>query len=111
MVKEILRNLRQKRKWSIAEAANKLFISKSTYAGYEYGRRNVPNELLPKIADLYGVSVDSLLGRDAESIKIKMSEILLEINEEELRFLEDIRAVPVEDLDYIRDLIKRFKKN
>ncbi|WAH35000.1 helix-turn-helix domain-containing protein [Alicyclobacillus dauci] len=57
-----LKELRTKRDWSISEVADKLMIAKSTYAGYEYGRRDVPNELLPKIAELYHVPTDYLLG-------------------------------------------------
>lgn len=64
MVHERLKRLRVKEGWSVAETAEKLGLSKGTYAGYEYGRRQVPNDLLPKIADLYGVSTDYLLGRN-----------------------------------------------
>ena len=34
-----------------------------TYSGYENGRIKVPVELLIKLADLYGVSLDYLVGR------------------------------------------------
>jgi transcriptional regulator with XRE-family HTH domain len=40
-----------------------LNIRQNTYSQYELGRLNYPVEALIKLADLYGVSVDYLLGR------------------------------------------------
>ena len=57
-----LKELRTSHGLSISEVADKLQIAKSTYAGYEYGRRSIPNDLLPKFAALYNVSTDYLLG-------------------------------------------------
>lgn len=57
-----LRELRLRKEWSVREAGERLGLSKGTYAGYEYGRRMIPNELLPQIADLYGVSIDYIFG-------------------------------------------------
>ncbi|KEO80970.1 helix-turn-helix domain-containing protein [Tumebacillus flagellatus] len=62
MVGNRLKDLRESRGWSFQEVADKLHIAKSTYAGYEYDRRDVPNELLPRVAQLYNVTTDYLLG-------------------------------------------------
>ncbi|PAD70024.1 hypothetical protein CHH83_05710, partial [Bacillus sp. 7586-K] len=40
----------------------------STYANWEYGIRQPDNEMLVKIAELYGVTTDYLLGRTTDSI-------------------------------------------
>jgi transcriptional regulator with XRE-family HTH domain len=56
-------NLRQK------EAAKKLKISGSSLSHYESGERDPDTETLTKLANLYNVSVDWLLGRFASSRK------------------------------------------
>lgn len=43
--------------------ADYLHVKQNTYSQYELGVLNYPVEVLMKLADLYGVSVDYLLGR------------------------------------------------
>lgn len=62
MLSARLKELRESKGWSLSEAGEKLGLPKSTYAHYEAGRRDVPNELIPHITDLYGVSSDYLHG-------------------------------------------------
>lgn len=51
----------------MSETAEILKIAKSTYASYEYGKREPNIEMLTKISNHFGVSTDYLLGRpDAE---------------------------------------------
>lgn len=57
-----LAELRNSRGWTIDDVSIRLNIARSTYAGYEYGRRDVPNEMLVKIAELYNVTADYILG-------------------------------------------------
>lgn len=45
------------------DMAKALFISQRTYSYYESGGHNIPIEILVKIADYFGVSVDYLLNR------------------------------------------------
>jgi len=45
------------------EVADALGFSRATYAHYEIGRREPDNEMLQKLADYFGTSTDSLLGR------------------------------------------------
>jgi len=45
------------------ELAEQLGISAVTISGYELGRREPSIEILERIADCFGVSVDYLLGR------------------------------------------------
>lgn len=58
-----LKMLREKSGESMSETAEILNIAKSTYASYEYGKREPNIEMLTKIANHYNVSVDYLLGR------------------------------------------------
>ena len=46
-----------------AQVGERLGLSQRTYAYYESGQRMVPPEALCALGDLYGVSVDYLLGR------------------------------------------------
>ncbi len=43
--------------------ADKLFINRRTYSSYEEGVRGIPVEVLGNIADIFGTSVDYLMGR------------------------------------------------
>lgn len=38
-------------------------VSRSTYSKYESGSRNIPCDVLMKLADFYGTSCDYILGR------------------------------------------------
>lgn len=59
-----LTNLRESKGWTKTYVANKLGIKTlSTYANYEYGLREPDMETLSRIADIYEVTVDYLLGR------------------------------------------------
>jgi transcriptional regulator with XRE-family HTH domain len=63
---EILRALRQSQKLMQSDIAEKLGVSLSSYQKYERDKNCVmPSiEVLMRIADYYGVSVDYLLGRE-----------------------------------------------
>ena len=49
---------------SQAEAARRIGISQSTYSGYETGTRRIKLSMLKQIADVYGVTVDWLIGTE-----------------------------------------------
>lgn len=48
----------------MSETAEILKIAKSTYASYEYGKREPNIEMLTKISNHFSVSTDYLLGRE-----------------------------------------------
>lgn len=60
---ERIRNLREDNDWTQQQIADMLFINRRTYAAYENGINSMTPETLCKIADIYGTSVDYLLGR------------------------------------------------
>lgn len=60
---ERLKQLRKDHKLTQDEIAGKLGIARSTYSGYETGKAEPDNLTLQKIADLFQVSTDYLLGR------------------------------------------------
>ena len=60
---ENIRNLRIDGGYSQTEIAKLLNIRQNTYSQYEIGVLRYPVDVLIKLADFYGVSVDYLLGR------------------------------------------------
>ena len=60
-----VRDLREDRDLRQKELAVYLGVHQTTYSEYELGKLNIPVSALHKLADLYGVSVDYLLGRTA----------------------------------------------
>lgn len=62
---ERIKNLREDNDLTQQNLAEYLSISRSTYRNYENGDRNIPIEILIKIADFYKVSLDYIVGRSS----------------------------------------------
>lgn len=60
---ENIRKLRIDKGYTQKEIGEYLGISQNTYSQYEIGVLKYPVDVLIKLADLYGVSVDYLVGR------------------------------------------------
>lgn len=60
---ENIRNLRIDRGYTQKQIGEYLGISQNTYSQYEIGVLNYPVDVLMKLADLYDVSIDYLVGR------------------------------------------------
>jgi len=58
-----IRDLREDNDKTQQEIANFLGMKQPQYYRYETGSRDVPSDILIKLADYYGVSVDYILGR------------------------------------------------
>ncbi len=58
-----IRDLREDADLTQAQIANMLMCSQRVYSNYERGELNVPCEILVKLADIHGVSVDYILNR------------------------------------------------
>ena len=58
-----LRDMREDHDLSQEKLGRLLGIQQTVYSRYERGYQTIPLELLIKLADLYGVSVDYLLDR------------------------------------------------
>ena len=61
-----LREIRNERNMTQAQVADALGINRSTYANYECERREVDHLTLVKLADLFGVTIDCILGHDGK---------------------------------------------
>lgn len=59
-----LRELRKSENLKQVDIANKLKVSQTCYTNYENGNREPSIETLCKLADIYHVSLDYLVGRE-----------------------------------------------
>lgn len=58
-----IKNLREDKDLSQSQISKILNISQVAYSYYELGKRSIPIELLSKLADFYGTSLDYLTYR------------------------------------------------
>lgn len=58
-----IKDLREDNDLSQKEIAKILNISQVAYSYYEIGKRNIPLDLLIKLADYYNVTLDYIVGR------------------------------------------------
>lgn len=56
-----LRDLREDRDLSQTQVAKMLGMSQTGYSKYEMGENDIPTEVLIKLANFYGTSIDYLL--------------------------------------------------
>ena len=68
MLKDTLKDLREKKHLTKKQAAESIGITERAYIAYEYGERDVSTDTLIKIADYYGVTTDYLLGREQPTL-------------------------------------------
>ena len=61
-----LRNLREDNDLTQKQLSDYLNISQVAYSYYELNKRNIPLELLSKLADYYNTSIDYLVYRTDE---------------------------------------------
>lgn len=108
-----LRELRETRGWSQKYVAAKLTIKQSsTYANWEYGIRDPDTETLARLADLFEVKTDYLLGRDNSKDMLprdQTNSVLREIAEKYNINLED--PGKIEKLEQIIQLVFGDSKN
>lgn len=113
----IFKKCRVATKMSQKEVASVLNVVPSTLSKWETGVATPDQTILPKIADLYGVSVDYLLGRD--TLTPAPVPVQNEITEERLRALgidtDGLDNLSDEQLSVIRTtlsaLLDSFKKS
>lgn len=62
MVYTRIRDLREDKDLTQKQMADVLHCSQQVYSNYELGQRDIPTELLIRMAKYHGVSVDYILG-------------------------------------------------
>lgn len=100
-----LKQLRERSGLSQLELANILEVSKSTISMYEQGKREPNFEILLKIANIFHVSVDDLLG----SVEVDLSQVPVYTVAAHLD-TSDLTKSELEDVaDYIRFIRSKRK--
>ncbi len=103
---ERLKLLRNKNGQSQKDIAERLGITQQAYANYERGAREPDNETLSQLADLFGVSVDYLLGRTDEPIPQSLDE---QLNGIEFALFGEVKDLTDEEKQDILDFVKFTK--
>jgi len=85
-----IKELRMKNKYTQVELAKRIGVTKSSVSAYETDERIPSYEVLIKMANIFGVSVDSILLGKAESSL-------------------DTRGLSEEQINILRSLISQFR--
>lgn len=73
-----IKDIRTRKNMTQADVANALGVSSVVYSRYETGARQPSTEVLIQLADIFGVTVDYLLGRqDVEDSTLSSFELQL----------------------------------
>ena len=100
-----LRQLRERKGLSMKATALALGLPYTTYVNYEKGTREPGSDMLVKLADFFGTSIDYLLGKaEAETSAASQDESIILLNRaaermspEQRQRLIDIAKVVFED--------------
>ena len=80
-----IKDLRMKNKYTQLEFAEKLGVTKSSVSAYENDSRTPSYEVLIKMADIFGVSIDSiLLGEANQNLDVRG------LNEEQINIIRNL---------------------
>lgn len=66
-----IRDLREDRDWTQTAVAKMLNMSQTGYSKYETGENDVPTRVLIDLANIYGTSIDYLLGQTNNPVRNK----------------------------------------
>lgn len=61
-----IRDLREDHDMKQRQVAEYLNCSQQVYSNYELGQRDIPTEVLIRLAELYKVSIDYILGQTSD---------------------------------------------
>lgn len=87
MISSRLRELRQQHGYTQQHMANLLNIKRPTYTRYETGTNEPDHETIVRLADIFAVSVDFLLGRGEEEKSIRKSPSEEELLDEKTKLI------------------------
>ncbi len=91
MLGERLKNLRELHNMQAQELSEKLGVNKSTISLYEHGVRHPSLEKIIKLANIFGVSVDYLVGHEPDEVIYRKIESALADEPELQEFFENLK--------------------
>ncbi len=89
-----LKEIRLSKGISQQALADKIGVSKVSVCGYENSKRIPSLPIVIKLAEVFDISIDELLGRDIKIIAEKDKPYYATIALEELNFLKELRKNP-----------------
>lgn len=105
-IHERIRRLRQERKWTQEELADKLGIQQKQISAYERGANNPSTDVLMKLASVFDVSLDYLaFDIDGQSAKVQVKD------RELLRYFETIDTFEETEKKIVKDILSLVVKN
>lgn len=111
-IRQLRENLKETdKKWTQSYVADKIGIARVTYTAYENGTKTPPPDMVKKLANLYGVTTDYLLGNEDEIDTMTNEEIdeeIRKITEELSVWYKDEPEDKREKLKMLRKIIKTF---
>lgn len=92
MLQHTLKELRIKNGDTQESISEKLNVPKRTYGSWERGERSMPYDMLVKVANIYDISLDYLLGRNVED-RNDTTAVLSEIQKQNMQEKEKIEDI------------------
>lgn len=89
---------REKHQYSQKFVAISVGVAPSIVSRWESGKKNPSRENLVKLAELYGVAVDYLLGRSDDETPVTNTNLTAD----ELKLIQDYRSLNKQGQEYIR---------
>lgn len=105
---ERLKMCREKKGFSQKSVAEKIGVKNNTLSGYESARYEPSYDVLTKLADIYEVSLDYLLGRSSDPRLTQKQED--GINKEAQQWLDIINKLDEKDQAFFRSTMETFIK-
>ncbi|MCI1986939.1 MAG: helix-turn-helix domain-containing protein [Lactobacillus sp.] len=110
MLPERLRKLRTEKHFTQNQMADKLGITRPAYTAYESGKRQPDYDALKRLAAIFEVSTDYLLGntdKPAPTTKEKKPDLA----DDDVILSFEGKPIPPEDLDVIRRFLRGGKRD
>ena len=108
MLGDNIRENREKLGINQVELAKLIGVSKQTVSNWENDNRIPPTQTLDKLANIFNVTTDSLLGRNA----VLQSDTRVDMeNDEDYIVAKEISKLDADDKEFIKRMIKKLNKN
>ena len=103
---EKLREERKKAGYKQNDIAEKLGITKSTYSGYETGRRKPDADTINKICVILGIDPNTLMGYEStpEDIIVEYMRLIRLLDIKEIEIIKDFKKRGLSLVDVVADL-------
>lgn len=104
MLAKRLRKLREEKSYTQQEIAKKLDLTKGAYGAYERGTNTPDAQTLLKLANIFDVTTDYLLGR------VDNKKQLYGLSEEEKKLVEIVKTLTPKQTESLTDMLNMLIK-